>query len=229
LSAEANILIGAAVSVGFVHTVLGPDHYLPFIAMAQARNWSCRKTMIITFVSGLGHVGSSALLGALGLLFGVELLNLTSIESARGNIAGWLLLSFGLAYMVWGIRRAIKHAPLTHAHGGVIHMHYGSKSHAHYPDKANITPWILFTIFVFGPCEPLIPLLMYPAARSDYSGVIAVAVSFSVVCIGTMMTMVYAALKGLAWLPNRHMGKYSHALAGFALVACGIGVVFLKL
>ncbi|HOD34406.1 MAG TPA: hypothetical protein PLR20_01590 [Syntrophales bacterium] len=28
------------------------------------------------------------------------------------------------------------------------------------------TPWVLFTIFVLGPSEPLIPVLMFPAARN---------------------------------------------------------------
>ena len=229
MGAELSILLGTAVTIGFVHTVLGPDHYVPFIAMAKARHWSRRKAMFITFVSGVGHVSSSAVLGALGLLFGVELLKLTSLESVRGDFAGWMLFSFGLAYTVWGLRRALKKAPITHTHGGITHTHFGPKEHAHNPEKANITPWIIFTIFVFGPCEPLIPLLMYPAARSNTLGVITVAVSFSVVCIGTMMTLVYTSLRGLEWLPQKTMERYAHALAGFAVAACGAGVVFLKL
>jgi len=28
--------------------------------------------------------------------------------------------------------------------------------------------WALFLIFVFGPCEPLIPLIMYPAAKLNF-------------------------------------------------------------
>ena len=39
---------------------------------------------------------------------------------------------------------------------------------------------ILFTIFVFGPCEPLIPILMYPAAKSSVAGMLLVAGVFSV-------------------------------------------------
>ena len=33
---------------------------------------------------------------------------------------------------------------------------------------------VVFVIFILGPCEPLIPLLMYPAARVDATGVIVV-------------------------------------------------------
>ena len=229
MGSDTSLLLATAVTVGFVHTVLGPDHYLPFIAMSKARNWSYRKTLLITGVSGIGHVTSSAVLGTLGLIFGVEVLKLTSLESARGEIAGWLLLGFGVAYMVWGMRRALKHSSVTHSHDGVAHTHFGPREHTHDPGKANITPWVIFTIFVFGPCEPLIPLLMYPAARSDVFNVIIVALSFSVVCIGTMMALVYASVRGLEWLPQRALERYTHALSGFAIAACGIGVVFLKL
>jgi len=170
MSAELITLCSTAAGIGFIHTVLGPDHYLPFIAMSKARNWSAIKTSWITFLCGLGHVGASILLGAIGIAIGSaadELLlgKLVWIESIRGDIAAWLLISFGLAYLIWGIRQAIRNRPHTHRHlhgrgSQHTHNHTHEKEHLHVHDskaKKNITPWILFTIFVFGPCEPLIP------------------------------------------------------------------------
>jgi sulfite exporter TauE/SafE len=46
---------------------------------------------------------------------------------------------------------------------------------------------------VLGPCEPLIPLLMYPASQHSLSGTILVAAVFSAVTIGTMLGIVMAA------------------------------------
>ncbi|GAI12193.1 unnamed protein product, partial [marine sediment metagenome] len=47
-----------------------------------------------------------------------------------------------------------------------IHAHKVEHSHVHDEKKGtSLTPWILFIIFVFGPCEPLIPLVMYPAKK----------------------------------------------------------------
>ncbi|MFC1674536.1 hypothetical protein ACFL1K_01385 [Candidatus Omnitrophota bacterium] len=37
---EMVILTGTALSIGFLHTLFGPDHYLPFIVMSKARQWS---------------------------------------------------------------------------------------------------------------------------------------------------------------------------------------------
>ena len=108
MMSEFWILIGAAATLGFAHTVLGPDHYVPFIAIAKARNWSNRRALGITLVCGIGHVLSSVLIGAAGILFGIQLLKLEALEAVRGNIAGWLLFGFGLAYMIWGIRHALK-------------------------------------------------------------------------------------------------------------------------
>ena len=101
------ILCGTAASIGLVHTALGPDHYLPFIMMGRARRWSLAKTAWITFLCGLGHVLSSVLLGLAGVLLGIQVMKLEVFEAFRGSIAAWLLIGFGFAYFVWGIRRVI--------------------------------------------------------------------------------------------------------------------------
>lgn len=106
----------AAISIGFLHTLFGPDHYLPFIVMSRAREWSRTRTVWITFLCGLGHVGSSVVLGMVGVALGIALNRLTPIEESRGSIAAWLLVAFGLAYAVWGLHRALKNRPHTHAH-----------------------------------------------------------------------------------------------------------------
>ena len=71
------------------------------------------------------------------------------------------------------------HAHLDgHAHEHE-HVHTHAHTHVHAAEAAgNMTPWVLFTIFVFGPCEPLIPLVMYPAAKGDSAGVALVAGAF---------------------------------------------------
>ena len=53
---ELTVVTITAASIGLFHTLLGPDHYLPFIVMAQARKWSLVKTTCITALCGAGHV-----------------------------------------------------------------------------------------------------------------------------------------------------------------------------
>ncbi len=226
------ILLITAGSVAFFHTVLGPDHYLPFIVLAKDRSWSYRKTTMVTLLCGIGHVGSSVILGMAGIALGWSLTSINLFESNRGKMAAWLLIAFGLVYMIWGIRQAVKKKPHTHWHrhtDGSLHrhehIHDGVHSHVHVdkPSKS-MTPWILFIIFVFGPCEPMIPLVMYPAAEGSYSGLIGVILIFSAVTLLTMLAVVHASVAGLKMIRLNFLEKYSNALAGGIILATGIAV-----
>lgn len=236
LSNQILVIAGTAATLGFVHTVLGPDHYLPFIVMSRARKWTLPKTLLISFFCGLGHVLSSIVLGFVGIALGTAVLKLENIESFRGGVAAWLLIGFGFAYFIWGLHRAIKNKPHKHVHiheNGEKHehehVHESDHAHVHENKKANITPWVLFTIFVFGPCEPLIPLIMYPAAKHNTAGVIFVALTFGVVTLLTMLTIIAIMSWGISFVRLGKLERYSHALAGAMIFISGISVQFLGL
>lgn len=213
LSNEIVILLITAASIGFFHTLMGPDHYIPFVAMAKSGKWSIYKTTWVTILCGIGHVLSSVILGFIGIALGIAVKKLEIAESFRGSIAAWVLIAFGFVYFAWGLRRAFK----EHIHG---------HSHAHADETKNMTPWILFTIFVFGPCEPLIPILMYPAARNSRLGLILVTSVFAAVTILTMLAVVITLSLGIARLPLNKIERYTHALAGATICLCGIAIQF---
>lgn len=248
MSSELRALIVAAATAGFVHTLLGPDHYLPFIMMSWARKWSRARTAVITFLCGLGHIASSIVLGAIGVALGLVLSNLESVESARGDVAAWLLIAFGLAYTVWGVRRAYKNRPHVHKHfhadvhaqsrghgnghdeaGVHEHEHSHSNEHSHIHNEqapTSITPWMLFIIFVFGPCEVLIPFLMYPAAEDLGTGaLIAVTTVFAVTTLATMLCVVMLGHAGVNFLPLKKVQRYAHVIAGATILICGLAIL----
>ena len=206
---EAQILLLTAASVAFLHTILGPDHYLVFTAMGKARSWSLGKTLRITLVCGLGHVLGSVIIGVIGIVLGAQLASVVEIEGFRGNLAGWALLAFGLMYFAWGLKKAgrgHRHSHV-HVHDAVVHDHEHDHrtDHSHVHDaqaKNPITPWAIFIIFVLGPCEALIPLFMYPAARQSTGLVVAVAVIFGLVTLVTMLACVALTTVGVEkpWL-----------------------------
>jgi len=212
MNQELTTLALTAASIGFLHTLLGPDHYLPFVAMAEARTWSRMRTIVITILCGIGHVAGSVVLGLIGVALGFAVGNLESIESTRGNLAAWALIAFGLVYTAWGLRRALKKK--IHDHDHVQNK------------KGNITPWILFTVFVLGPCEPLIPILMYPAAQASISGMILVTLVFAITTIVTMTAVVILLQSGARFIPARGLTRFSHALAGFVILLCGLAIQF---
>ena len=227
----------SAATIGLFHTLLGPDHYLPFIVMGRSRRWSYSKTALITLACGIGHVLSSIFLGLIGVTIGVAVEQLEYFESVRGNWAAWALIAFGVTYTIYGVFCAVKNRPHTHMHvhsDGSIHTHEHThhKEHAHVHNESVLAkplPWVLFVIFVMGPCGPLIPLLMYPAAQHSIAGMVIVAAVFAVVTIGTMLAVVLVGTFGLSFSPLKGAERYSHAIAGFSIFACGWSVQFLGL
>jgi len=237
MSNELSVLMIAAASIGFFHTLFGPDHYLPFIVMSRAGNWSLRKTSFVTILCGMGHVLSSVLLGFIGIALGIAVTKLEFLESFRWNLAAWGLIAFGLVYFIWGFRRAVKNKPHHHVHthdGKILHdhLHVHSEEHSHIHEKQNgksITPWVLFTIFVLGPCEPLIPLLMYPAAQNNVYGLVLVTGIFGAVTLVTMLSVVLIVSSGINFIPTIKLERYVHAVAGATIFLCGISIQFLGL
>ncbi len=238
MDTELSVLLITAASVGFLHTVLGPDHYLPFIAMARALKWSTVKTVWITIACGIGHVSSSVLIGLLGVSLGWAITIFEAIDSVRGEIASWFLISFGLFFLLWGLKRLYKHKPHVHSHiheNGNVHAHQHTHidSHTHIHQKettVKLTPWILFTIFVFGPCETLVPILIYPASQKSLMGIVLITLVFALFTIGTMLAIVLASLYGIKFIPIRkNFEKYSFAVAGAVILFSGLAVKFLGL
>ena len=239
MSNEIVVLAVTAATIGFFHTLFGPDHYLPFIVMARARNWSLLYTTLITVLCGFGHVISSVILGTIGIALGITISKLETVEAYRGSIAAWFFIIFGLIYFAWGLNKAIRNRPHRHWHDHDRenihthnHNHEHNKKHAHiHRDKntKNITPWILFVIFVLGPCEPLIPILMYPAAKGNIFGLILVTGIFGSVTIITMLSIVLILSLGLTNLYLGHIERYTHAIAGAIICLSGIAIQFLGL
>lgn len=231
--AELGILLGTSITIGLIHTLIGVDHYVPFIALSKSNNWAVKKTVYIVLLCGIGHVLGSIIIGFLGISLSAGVTSLVNIEDIRGIIATYTLVAFGLIYTIYGIRRAMKNKTHTHISTDgqtVMHTHtHNETGHQHNAKKTNSVFWGLFIVFVLGPCEPLIPLLMYPAARMDIFTLVMVTVSFSVCTISVMLLMTLLGLKGFRLLRINKLERYTHALAGSAILLCGIFVLVLPI
>jgi sulfite exporter TauE/SafE len=231
MQSEMQVLILAAISVACLHTISGPDHYLPFIALSKSRGWSFAKTIGWTIVCGCGHVWSSVLLGLGGAAIGWSLSKLSWMENIRGGIAGWVMLVFGFLYGIWGLYRAYKNKPHKHfdlQNDGEIYVYEHHHGEAVAPqDRHKVTPWVMFIIFILGPCEPMIPLLYFPAAKNSWGGMILLISIYTVVTLLTMMTMVILGFMGIAFVKTERLERYVHALGGLTIFICGAGMLFM--
>jgi len=199
-------LLATALVVGVIHTLAGPDHTVPFVAMARAGNWPLRKTLTVTFLCGLGHIGGSLVLAAAGAAFGWSLGRVAALDALRGDGAGWLLAGFGLVYAAWGLYRSRR----------------GHSGHEHAADS--MTPWVLFVIFAFGPCEALLPLVVLPAIQGSWVGLTSIVLVFSAATVGTMLVVVWLGWAGLKRFGSPRWERYTHAVAGLSVALCGLAI-----
>lgn len=228
---ELQILLIAAISIACLHTVTGPDHYIPFVALSKSRGWTFSRTLFWTVVCGCGHVWSSVLLGLGGAAIGWSLSKVSWLEGLRGGLAGWALLIFGFFYGIWGLLRARqnrqhKHFDVTEDGGVYVYEHQHGQ--AVLPkDRHKVTPWVMFLIFVLGPCEPMIPLLYYPAAKASWGAMGLMIGVYTLFTLLTMVVMVVLGYYGISILKTEKLEKYMHALGGLTIFICGVGMVFL--
>lgn len=211
------IIALSAMGIGAFHALVGPDHYLPFVAMAQTRNWSKTRTFWVVSICGVGHVLSSVVLGFIFIGIGYALDHLQLWEGYRGNLAAWTLFLVGLVYTLWAVIQLVKKKSHTH-------KHFSDKE----ATRKTMTFWVLFTIFIFGPCEPLAALL-YTAAELSLSSMIIISILFSISTITVMIIMTFLLLKGFNYFKTQRLEKYQHIIAGLTLILCGAGILFLGL
>jgi sulfite exporter TauE/SafE len=207
------ILLISALSIGVIHA-MAPDHWLPFVMLGRAQQWSGWKTTRVVSLAGLGHVGSSIIIAAIGLAAGAALEHVNGWDEVRGNFASLLLIGFGLVYAVWGMFHWKKH---THEHSGHHHHQHGQNT------AAVVSYWTLFALIVFGPCEPLIPLL-FASMSYGWMSVAAIFAAFSIVTVAMMLLQVHLALLGLSMMRFHFLKDASHIIAGIVIALTGVAI-----
>jgi hypothetical protein len=213
-------LVGAAIGVGAVHTS-APDHWVPFAALARAQRWSARRTAAITALCGLGHVTVSALLGLLALVSGREIFQ--TFGERLESLSGLLLIGFGIAYGLWGLRHAMASRIHERTHGHA-HAHH----HAHHAHDRSLTPLTLFLLFSADPCVAVIPLV-FASAPLGWLGTFGVVLAYEIATIGTMVLLVLPARAATHAMRGVWIDRYGDAFAGGVVAAVGLAVVGLGL
>lgn len=206
----------AALLTAVLHTIMGPDHYLPFIAIGKSRGYGLKKTLLLTLVCGIGHIVSALLIALVFIYFSQWLSaeNFAWIEENRGNVAAYALIGFGAAYLLWALRRRLKH---RHA---AAHYHLPQQG-----EQKSISAWVLFIIFVLGPCEALLPILTASSVLGA-AAVISSTIIFSAATIVTMMAAVALGMLGISALRFHRLEAYAHEIAGGTIMACGLAIVY---
>lgn len=164
------ILAGAA-GVGVLHTLLGPDHYLPWIALARDRGWNGRRALLATAGAGLVHCLTSAVLVPVAILLTEGAATLAGVQGLRSDLTAWLLVGLGVALGLAAWRRRRNGATCGRA-----------------------ASWWLLVAFALGPCEWLIPGALAAHAGHGAVGTLAAIGAFTAATVATMLATVGVGL-----------------------------------
>jgi sulfite exporter TauE/SafE len=147
-----------------------------------------------------------------------------------------MVIAFGLLYTAYGIYKYVRrgahfHLPSFMRPKSIRHrdLHLADRELEKEDNGGRLTPWILFLIFVFGPCEVLIPMLVYPAAEHSTIGIVLVALVFGIATVGTMMLVVLLGYKGVSMVRFKGKEHQLHLYAGLVILLAGVGMQFLGL
>jgi ABC-type nickel/cobalt efflux system permease component RcnA len=206
-------LAAAAITVGSLHS-LAPDHWVPIASVARARNWSRGRAARVALMCGLGHVTVSVLFGLLALMFGTQLFQ--SLGERMVSLSGLLLIGFGVAYAIWGLRGAFVHRLHGHHHHHYDHVH----------DASRASTWSLFLIYCADPCVAVIPIL-FAAAPLSAVETISIVMAYEVATVGSMVALVGLAHSGAKLFRGKWIERYGDGMAGGLIVATGIMVAVL--
>lgn len=212
MSSLAPTLALAAGTVGVLHT-LAPDHWLPIAAVARARNWNQRRTARVALVCGFGHVSVSVALGMIALVSGTAIVESFGAQSA--SVAGVLLIGFGVAYALWGMRHWVQEKLHGHHH-----------AHADRTDSSRKTAWVLFAIYCADPCIAVIPIIFAAAPLSIVETAAIVAI-YELATIATMVGLTIAARAGSTLVKGRWVERYGDSAAGALIAVTGVSVALL--
>jgi hypothetical protein len=200
--ANGGLLLLGAATIGALHTA-APDHWMPFAALGRARGWTPLRTARTTILCGFGHVTVSALLGIISVFLGLGAVKL--LGGHLETFATWMLMAFGVIYMIWGLHRSFRPA------------------HDHHHHERGLTEWSLFLLFSADPCVAVIPMIV-AAAGEGWPAVIAVVVAYELATIGTMVILATAALVGAGVFRAPWLDRFGHAAAGALIAAVGVAM-----
>ncbi len=197
---------------GVTHAILGPDHYVPIIALAKAQRLNLRKVMGLTMLCALSHVMFAMVIGQALLAMKFSFFRWEVFESLRGDVAAWVLIVTGVVYLIWALRKEIV---ATQAEDLQV--------------KGQALKVALIVFFVVGPCEPLIPILSLPDWTHFPSMKWMVVGAFGLSTMVTMIGLVATGLWGMNYLrmPKFQATRWPQALAAMTFIILGMGMKYL--
>lgn len=209
-------IIGAAI-VGILH-MAAPDHWLTLCVLARNKKWAPKKLFGISFITAIGHVGLSVVMGLVVVVIGRVFSYLISDYLDAG--IGIVMIGVGL---VVGIKPLVQRSE---------HHHDDHQDHVHEEEKkfGKLTSKVgYFAILgaALSPDPSIIPIYLSAISAGFYFA-LELSVVFAVASIATLLLLVQLGTVGLAKSLAKIPEKYNDSMVGFVIMAIGIYVLVVR-
>jgi nickel/cobalt transporter (NicO) family protein len=224
-------------TVAFFHAAI-PTHWLPFVLVSRARQWSRGKTMLVTAFAGLGHIALTSLLGLAIAWFGFQLDE--KLGEAFPKITGGLLISLGLFYFWQQWRgKGVRHHHLLGGRHQPNQECGHEHDHSHWDDELKEsdlvsnkrTDWTaisgLFVMLTLSPCEGFLPVYL-SGVQFGWRGFFVLSGILAVATLLGMLLFTWLTLIGLERFKVKNFERNESALLGAMFTILGVLVIALE-
>jgi len=222
----AIVFFAAASATASLHALI-PDHWLPFVLMGRARNWTTGKTLALASASGLVHVFLAVGLGLVTYRLGRDGAEVLArrIGETLEVLSSLSLAVFGIVYGGYSWYRERRHhpdpdileasgspPPGTHHHGHLLENWFSGD------------PTGLSLVIVIGvsPCALAFPILLASAATLGVSGVLLVATGFGVATMATTLAITLIAFLSSRKIDFPFLARYGDLTSGILIGVVGL-------
>lgn len=224
-------------TVAFFHAAI-PTHWLPFVLVARARNWSRTKALSVSIFAGLGHVALTSVLGLGIAWFGFQLDEHFGHMFTR--VAGLILVAVGLFYFwrQWRGKGLLHHHTPGGHHEPSSHCgHEAERSHmeAEMKDSALVSDhkgdWAaisgLFVMLTLSPCEGFLPVYL-SGVQFGWQGFFVLSGILAAGTLGGMLLFTWLTLVGLEKVELKRVEHWEAALLGVVFMVLGVLMLTLE-
>jgi ABC-type nickel/cobalt efflux system permease component RcnA len=221
-------VIGAAM-VGMLH-MSAPDHWLTLCVLGRNKKWTPKKLFGISFVTAIGHVSISVVIGLVVVVIGLVFSHL---------ISDYLDIGIGIAMVIGGlvvgiiplVRKSSHHHDHNHEHEH-DHEHEHEHHYEHDEEKkySKLTSKLgYFAVLgaALSPDPSIIPIY-FSAISAGFYFALELSIVFAVASILTLLLLVQLGTMGLVKTLARIPAKYNDSMVGFVIMIIGIYVLVVR-
>ncbi len=195
------VLLWGSAALSLLHALL-PNHWLPFVLLAQTEGWTVQQTIRNTLIAVIAHLLSTT---SIGITIGWTSLQL------RPYFLHWLHF---IGAMLFGFL-------------GIYFLFRSPQRHHHRKKRDRQTRSILVTLVIamfFSPCLELTAYYI-PAAAYGWNAIIGISLVYIFTTSVAVLTLVLLGYYGLAHFLQHHpeqVHRMVHRLTGVIFVIFGI-------